>query len=252
MGKIYEHQNFLWWTAQYKELSRNDDAVNKITGNYFDFSLIEEFTPYEDYYIAVCGYGSSTGSYNLHIEPNEDKKRNKQGGTWISDKLDAQSLHIGIWTDSKQYLTKEDAILLYIYSNPMTRDTYGALCNTNLDEIADIYNDDPQRALDISLDILGLIPKMPYVASLSLTVLGWIVKTAMQVTSVNDTIFDILYNTAGVVHHTDGRITAERGLLIERTYAGAPSYSYETAYKIFNDTEGEIMTGDQYCKGYWE
>lgn len=248
VGKIYEHKNFLWWSTRFEELQTKDDG-SLVSNNNRDFSIVERFERKENYLIAVRGFSNyNTGSYTLKIEPNEDKKLNKCGGMWKGEYMDSASAILNQWTMSKQYLTKQEMILLYIYANPATRAYYGDACGTKFEDIIIAYKNNPNKALSVSLDILGLIPGMPYGASVSITALGWI----LDIVKNGETSFlEMICEKSGIVHNIDnGEITAERGLLIEKSYTGG-MIPYTTEYKTFNDEPDEILTGDKYCKGVW-
>lgn len=109
VGAVFEQQNILWITTEYKEKGFDDDA-----GSGFNYKMVVDLDMFEDYYICTRGYSTKTGSYNLVIEPNLDRLTSSSGGKWINDHIDWSTVSFGgIETISKDYYTAEQVKLYY-------------------------------------------------------------------------------------------------------------------------------------------
>lgn len=259
VGKIYEHQNFLWWTTSYKDLNYNDDSSNRLTGNFSnisgnlrDFSMVQKFTKWENYIVAVRGYGDNTGTYNLIVEPNEDKRVNVSGGKWENNMLDNSSSVLGIWTSSKLYLTKDQVMALYYFANPVTRDLYLSQGGYDYSTLIDIYEKDPTAGAKILFNILSLIPGLGYVEGLTITLSGWMLDYVSN--NKYSTILDMLHEVCGLEATNIGgndNYTVKTGLLVETNFYSSGFPMYHTSFKSFDDNPTTILTGDKYCSGKW-
>lgn len=119
VGKVYEEQNFLWWTTKYDDKTGSvDDYVSPLNEYSSNFKVIIELDKGEDYYICVRAYGSNSGKYDLIIEPNDDRITSYNGGVWTTNNTQ--------WGNQPSvivsYYTKEQvAILVQILRNEITR-----------------------------------------------------------------------------------------------------------------------------------
>lgn len=77
--KVYEEQNFLWMTTEFKDKGLNDDGSMADTRR-TNANLVLKLDKGEDYYICVRGYNQKTGNYTLRVELNQDRMLYSQYG----------------------------------------------------------------------------------------------------------------------------------------------------------------------------
>ena len=243
--KVYEHQNFMWWTTSYKDLGKVDDT-SKADTNYFNAGFVLDASSGEDYYICVRLYGSSKGSYTLNVEPNEDKllRSRYDKSFWECDYLSTASAIAGCWVTSKQYLTAEETILFYWSLDPACQNMVGK----DLEYLYNEYNKGIQYGIDAANFILGiLLAGADPVTSLSVSVIGSIISYAYSA-SENDaySMMVTLNELCGVECYGSGW-TADHGLVIEDFYTGTilGNNYYFYAY------DDDLLVGDKYAKGSW-
>ena len=247
VGRIYEHQNFLWWTTEFKPLSQNDDG-NIIGDNYRDFSIVERFEAKESYVIAVRGYGDHTGSYYLKIEPNEDKYKSTNGGTWKSQTVNNSAAVIGTYISQKQYLTLSETLLFYYFLNPASQESFSEIYH--VDNIYNVFQKDEAEALSLCIGLLGLIPGLPYSISVSVTILGGILSYIHELSNPDAyKMMQFLANDCGVRHNiSTGEWSVQKGLLLQKNISKNMIPPYFYTYEAYT---GDILTGQSYCKGEW-
>ncbi len=102
MGKVFEHNNFLWWNSYDMKGSDDDSGIGD------NFKIITYFDKREDYYIGVRGYSNRVGSYTLKIEPNDDLVYSRIGGLWLKTHNVEENDRI-----AKLYLNKDQVAHLY-------------------------------------------------------------------------------------------------------------------------------------------
>jgi len=105
VGRVFYETTFDW-----KPICTSIDDVsgtNRSTSNNFFVKL--NLTAGEDYYIAIRGYGSRTGSYKLHIEPYRDKCVSSIGAYWLNYNRTAYVDDVY----SVEYYTPEQCAFLY-------------------------------------------------------------------------------------------------------------------------------------------
>lgn len=96
---LYE-RNGIWPFEHYDLLKSNDDS-----GESLNFRIERDLDNYEDYYVKVRGFSTSTtGSYRLYFEPNIDKEIYSNGGEWIQNSTYYDYQYN---TDKKIYLPPE-------------------------------------------------------------------------------------------------------------------------------------------------
>lgn len=87
VGRVYEYNNFLWYKS-YDDISGIvDDCLNYDGTRNYNFKTVVKLDKYENYYICVRAYGTKSGSFDLHVEPNDDKITCVKGGTWTSNTI---------------------------------------------------------------------------------------------------------------------------------------------------------------------
>ncbi len=278
MIKVYEHQNFMWWTTGYKDRGINDDGC-KIASN-ANASYVLELDKDEDYYICVRGWNTRTGGYTLHVEGNQDKtditlshgnyKRwDKTGTSWDASWAQAWGAP-AIY--AKTYLSKEEVILFYWaltsdyeIIDPVTGKKFS---------VEGLYNEFKQSTsqaisdINTLLSLITAIPKVPDALGTTATVAGLILDIGYNAsTTTKDEMKQILTDKCGAKRtyysssYSNGKyyitetIEASHGLCIENTFTS--STNYETGFtwtfdaKNYSTYDDNVRVGVKYEKGDW-
>ena len=245
--KVYEHQNFLWWTTSYKDLGKVDDT-SKADSNRYNAGFVLNATKGEDYYICVRIFGTNTGSYKLNVELNEDKllRTRYNMSYWDCEKLSYSSSMAGCWYTSKQYLSPEETILFYWSLDPACQKLVGI----DLNYLYNAYSEGTQAGIDAANFIIGTLLSIANVnpaISVTASGLGAIISYAYN--STNNSAYSMmqtLTNECGVIYNGNSW-TSSHGLVIKDFFTGTilgNKYYFE-AY------DNDILVGAQGEKGSW-
>lgn len=260
VGALFEEQNFLWWTTEYKNLDHNDDYMYSQFGR--NFRIIVRLARGEDYYIAVRGYGSyNTGSYRLRIEPNEDDRTFEFGGTWKAENMPNSAALTGVWTSKKTYYTADQAEMYYLMLDSDAQDAVELAQNILV-----------TQGIKTSVSVISsLIGKAIIVTAFATTPPGWVagaiaITASAMAALINSTYDNTLNNNfklqtklrdllgitisytyingdaAKVVH-------AEHGLLVEQLFVSNTIPAYNDFHEVYDSTK---LVGEKYYKGSWE
>lgn len=246
--KVYEHQNFLWWTTQYLDRGLNDDG-SMADENRTNASLVLELSAGEDYYVCVRAYSTKTGTYQLNVEGNQDRMLRSvyKYSNWDCEKLSNGSIISGVYTTKKQYLSKEETILFYWSLDPACQDLVGY----DLRYLYNAYNESIQKGIDTANFILGALMSFANVNpvySVSAGALGSILSYTYS-SSNNDaySVMKKLHDSCGVCY--DGvKWVSTSGLVIEEWFASSTIPATHYSFEGYND---EVLVGDSYQKGTW-
>ena len=253
--KVYEEDGVV--IIDYLELGNSDDA--KIDKKGKNACIVTDVDKYEDYYVCVRGYNDKTGKYKLRIEPNEDKTTYQNYGTWEADKMPNGSAIAGVWTHQKDYLTKEQAFLLYLLLNPRV-DIVGANGKGyNLQYLKTLA--DSKKAKDYST--LNNILMTVVTTGIGCVDTGaGIVASAFSLMyselpakkSEKEKLLGALENKCGIrerVYLTSktGKYSVKNGLLITTTFVQNSIPCYVNDYKAFN---GSVKKSEKWYKGKWK
>ncbi len=257
VGAVYEHQNFLWWTTEYKRIAYNDDGC-KIDRSR-NFSMVVKLDKGEDYYICVRTYGKSWGSYKLIIEPNEDKTKSENGGMWTSQKLDDSSMLLNCYVSKKQYFTKEQALLNYLLLENEDIELPDGYV-VNFDTIYATYQESVSEAMEILCNIIDYvcaIPKVPEGVSITASMVGSMIQMIYSCsTDEADDLADEIKATCDIKQKIisisgKGAITGytiAHGLLRTTMFNGNSLLLTSCHYSAYDST---ILKGEKYCYGKW-
>lgn len=248
VGKVYEEQNFLW-TADYDEVASNDD------GNYLNYgnncAMVVEMDKGEDYYICIRAYNTKTGSYGLNIAPNEDKIYSSNGGIWKMEIVGSKELYKANYLCEKQYLTKEQVILLYGTLDPAQNATLKD-SGYNIDILRQKYkSNDFEDAIEYANSMLDILLGDYPLVSISASIIGSIVLNQYRANEVDDLdLMTMLVEKCGVRRNPETqKLTAKNGIVAERWYKLIDTTMYNYKYYGSNAT---TLTGREYYSGYWK
>lgn len=274
--KVYEHQNFLWWTTKYLDRGMNDDGcrIDKRTNACY----VLELTKNEDYYICVRAYNSTKGQYTLHVEGNEDKTNykfsygnyshwEKTGTSWgsaVSQSMGATSVY------AKTYLTKDEVALFYWaltskydIVDPKTGKTY------TFDGLYDIYDESVDKGISYFNTIMSLISSAaPGYVGATVTVVGFVIEYAYNAsTKTKEQMQQVLEEKCGARRenhsavYIDGKyyvtdtIEASHGLCVKNTFTTTTDYqsgfTWTFDLKDYEAYDSDIRVGVKYEKGDW-
>lgn len=240
VAEVYEQQNFLWVTTEYKKVARNDDGY--YLNNGMNSSMVVHLDQWEDYYICVRAYGTKTGEFVLNIAPNKDEIISKAGGSWDCEKLTNSAAISQTWTAAKQYLTKEQVILLYWMYDPAIASNY------SIETLRSKYNKSTSDALSYANAIIGSIAGVNPVASLSISMLGTIINEVYgEMTTTDWEMMKMLVDKCGVSYNTTtGKWSAKSGLLAKEVFSSGFTFYY------YYGSNATILEGEKYYYGSWQ
>lgn len=274
--KVYEHQNFLWWTTKYLDRGMNDDGcrIDRRTNACF----VLELTKDEDYYICVRAYGTQKGQYTLRVEGNEDKTNytlshgkyshwEKTGTSWTSAL--AQSMGAAS-TYAKTYLTKDEVALFYWsltskydIVDPKTGKVY------TFDGLRDEYKKSTADGIAYFNTILSLLTTFaPNGVGAVATVVGFVISYAYEAsTKTKEQMQKVLEDKCGAhrgyhsAQYIDGKyyvtdtIEASHGLCVANTYITTTDiesgFSWTFNSKDYETYDSDVRVGVKYEKGDW-
>ena len=246
VGAIYEKKNVVWVTTRYEFLQTDDDGCEISKNN--NFSMVQHFEKFEDYYICVRGYSTNVGNYTLHIEPNEDKILTGASDKWTANKEPLSTIFTKTHIISKQYLNEQEIILLYWSLSPASAGTSND--GISLDDIANEYEDNVSNALDMAgLVIGGLLCTANPVISISASVLLFIVSNEYEHCSMDSwEMMELLADECGCTHDvSSGKWSANKSLCITEYWV---ENSFGTFYD-YDSTSSFLSTGEKYYSGNW-
>lgn len=244
--KVYEEQNFLWMTTEFKDKGLNDDGSMADT-NRTNANLVLKLDKGEDYYICVRGYNQKTGNYTLRVELNQDKMLYSQYGytKWETTNGALKTTLGGVTygTMSKQYLSKSDVILFYWSLDPVFQDQVGK----DVDYVYTAYKKSFSLGLSAANAVSALIP-MSYAYGVTLSVLGTILDYTYN--SSNVTPYEMmitLRDTCGI-KCTNGQWSCTSGFMIEEYFHSSMIPMTTYYYYACNDSVRKGVTG---ATGTW-
>ena len=265
VGKVYEEENFLWWTTEYnvKGATKDDTGVD------LNYRHVLNLDKHEDYYICTRAYNTKTGNYKLVIEPNDDARKSNIGGRWINDSMTFEEKNTEVY--SKTYLTVEQVAIYY-----------AMLCRMELDmSLRNAYTENGPVGVIQDLVEMGYATINLFTIGDSFSVDPIVGPVTSLILSISegaaDMMFQSLYedtktiaqiraklNEYGGADHDGGYgvligCYATQGVcittkctktVIDNPFLGrrVTTYSYSNSYSTYNSTE---LVGEQYEKGYW-
>lgn len=243
--KVYEEQNFLWMTTQFKDKGLNDDG-SMADAERRNANLVLELDAGEDYYICVRGYNQKTGSYNLRVEKNQDRMLFSQYGysKWKSTDGLATTFNGDVYgTTSKQYLTKSEVILFYWSLDPACQELVGK----DVDYVYSAYKKSVSQGISAANVVMSLIP-MDYAVGVTVSVLGTILDYAYGSSEV--TPYDMMIKLADQcgVKYDGKRWTSRSGFMIEE-YFNTSMFPMTTYFYYANNDS--VRKGVSGAKGTW-
>ena len=259
IGAVYEQKNVLFVTTSYDQVAYADDT--NYSPYYRNFLMVVKMEWHEDYYICVRAYASLTGT--LVIEPNQDKKNIYTGGVWQCDYLDTSSALLGFWVDRKEYFTKQQALMYYLFL--LVGDSFPYKPNgITFDMIRQTYNQDIYAAISMASTFFGILTaSAPSTLSISVTLLGALVDgvydvlttSAAEIDQVKNTIVNLCGISASEPQMINGNqcsiiFTIQNGLLKETYFSQNSIPVYVSFYSTYNDSNW-LLTGSPYCYGSW-
>lgn len=226
-GYVYEHQG-VWPFDYYEERGHNDDS-----GEGRNFRIELDLDNYEDYFVKVRGYSSSTtGSYYIKAEPNKDKIYAPDGGIWESYSRYNTVDHFNF---KSEYLSL-DGTALYLH-----------YLNGEKDAI-DIYE---AYALYGGTTALGIAAACYPPLTLTATIIGIVVGAASLVDSLPgeyEEIIDLCDVT--VITDSDGKKTFEPAKPLKIAYHDPRNGdNYYTLYYAYT---GDYIYGTLRARGTFE
>lgn len=257
IGAVFEQQNFLWWTTSYTQIAYADDT--SYSPYYRNCLMVVHMDWHEDYYICIRAYATKTGSYTLIIEPNEDKKSLWDGGIWDCNYVDSASANLGLWVDNKQYLTKKQALMNYLWLDGVTCYDYDTGTLIDFPLIKATYDANTAQGIALANTFMSLITcSAPSSFSITATLLGAVIQEVYSAsTSTVEELKAEFENKCGITktlvylgeHSAYVEYGIQNGMLKETWFSSGSIPCYVTYYYANND---HLLTGYRYCYGSWQ
>ena len=255
IGAVYEENGALFWT-HYDQVAYSDDT--NYSPYYRNCLMVVDMDKDEDYYICVRAYASKTGNYTLTIEPNEDKRSLYNGGIWTCQDIGGVSQVFPTFanTSEKVYLTKEQALIQYLWLDDVQFTDGETGLTIDYDLIRETYNSDTAAAINLARAFLGLATCFtPPAVSLSVNILSEMINAVYEAaTLTQDEIKDEFESKCNIIKtrptingaSVGVLYTIESGIMIRKMNTITPTALFYT----FDDSN-HILTGEPYCYGTW-
>lgn len=253
--KVYEEDGVI--KIDYLQSGYSDDAKIDKTGK--NACIVTDVDKYEDYYICVRGYNDKTGKYKLRIEPNEDKTTYQNYGTWESDRIPSGSAVAGVWTSQKDYLTKEQAFLLYLMLKPNVKIIGANNKEYSLSYLNKLSRFKEEKDYSTLNNILMTVVSTGIGcantgAGIAASAFCLVYSELPSKKSEKEKLIEALEKKCGIeervyVASKTGKYSVKNGLLITTTFVQNSIPCLVNDYKAFNGSE---IKGEKWYKGKWE